>query len=94
MLLHKDYELHREQYGPAPRLIASALQYSGSRFAFVTRELGLMFGSELYDAYISGQLTKRTLRSLFCRPQRSDEAAKIYFRLAQRVAKPRRLMVA
>ncbi|HUI85275.1 MAG TPA: ChaN family lipoprotein [Candidatus Binatia bacterium] len=86
LLLHKDYELHRDQYGPAPRLIENALHYSGPRFAFVTRELGLMLGTELYDAYISGRLTRRTLRSLFRRPPQPAEAAKLYFGLVQRIA--------
>ncbi len=93
LLLHKDYELHRQEYGPAPRLIEAALQSSGWRFAFVTRELGLMLGTELYDAYVAGRLTKRTLRSLICRSRRTAEAAQLYFRLAQRVARPRRMLV-
>lgn len=93
LLLHKDYELHREQYGPAPRLIDQAVQSNGHRFTFLTRELGLMLGTELYEAYVSGRVGKRTLRSLFFR-QTSVDAAKLYFRLAQRAARPRRMMVA
>ena len=94
LLLHKDYEAHREQYGAAPRLIEDAVQSSGQRFTFLTRELGLMFGTELYDAYVSGRVTKRMLHGLFCRPPASGDAAKLYFRLAQRMMKPGRRLIA
>ncbi|HZP22267.1 MAG TPA: ChaN family lipoprotein [Terriglobales bacterium] len=94
LLLHKDYEAHREQYGAAPRLIENATQYNPRRLSFVTRELGLMLGTELYEAYVSGHITKRTLRGLFCRASASCDAAKLYFRLAQRMAKPGRPMAA
>jgi len=94
LLLHKDYELHREQYGRPPRAVETALQYSGARFDYVTRELGLMLGTEMYDAYVSGRTGKQSLRALFFRSRKAGEAEKQYFRLVQRIAKPRRLMVA
>ena len=94
LLLHKDYELHCTKYRQTPHLIEAGLQYTGSRRAFVTRELGQMLGTELYDAYISGRLTRKSLRALFRTRRRSAEARHIYFRLVQRVALPRRLMVA
>lgn len=94
LLLHKDYELRREQYGRAPQQIELLLQNGGSRCAFLTHELGLMLGTELYEAYVSGRMTKRSLRALFFRPRRADEATTLYFRVVQRIAKPRRLMVA
>lgn len=93
LLLHKDYELHREQYGRAPALIEKGWQWSGVRFQYLTRELGLMLGTELYDAYVGGRLNKQSLRSLYLRA-RTNESANTYFRLVQRITKPRRLMVA
>ncbi len=70
LLLHKDYESRREQYGRTPQLIESGLQYDGPRFDYVTRELGLMLGSELYDAYVTGRIPKQSLRALFFRARR------------------------
>jgi len=92
LLLHKDYELRREQYGRAPRLVEIARQYGGARFDYVTRELGLMLGTELYDAYVAGRVSKQSLRALFYRSRRSGEAENQYFRLVQRIARPRRVM--
>ena len=94
LLLHKDYELRREQYGRTPRLINSGLQYSGARFAYVTRELGLMLGTELYDAYVAGRMSRQSLRALFFRSRRRGDAAKRYFGLVERIGRPRKLMVA
>jgi hypothetical protein len=94
LLLHKDYELRREQYGRVPRLVESGVQYTGRRFSYVTRELGLMLGTELYDAYVSNRITRQSLRALFFRLRRSGDAPKIYFDVIQRIARPRRLMVA
>jgi hypothetical protein len=94
LLLHKDYELHRDQYGKTPPLIESGVQYGGQRFSYLTRELGLMLGTELYDAYVSNRITRQSLRSLFFRSRGTGDAAKIYFELMERIARPRRLMVA
>jgi hypothetical protein len=94
LLLHKDYELRREQYGRRPQLISSGLQYGGARFVYVTRELGLMLGTELYDAYVAGRMTRQSLRALFFRSRRTGDAAKQYFRLVERIGRPRKLMVA
>ena len=94
LLLHKDYEVRREQYGRSPHLLETALQYSGARFNYVTRELGLMLGTELYDAYVAGRISKQSLRALFFRSRNGCDAEKQYFRLVQRIARPRRLMVA
>jgi hypothetical protein len=94
LLLHKDYEQHRHQYGRPPRLIETGLQVGGARAAFLTRELGLMLGTELYDAFVSGRIARRSLRSLFQGSRQPGESARIYFRLVQRIARPKRLMVA
>lgn len=64
LLLHKDYEAHREEYLHPPALVEAALQFTGARFGFVTRELGQMFGTELYEAYVSGRFSLRSLRVL------------------------------
>lgn len=94
LLLHKDYELRRAQYGRPPRLVETALQYSGTRFDYVTRELGLMLGTELYDAYVGGRVSKQGLRALFLRSRKAGEVENQYFRLVQRIARPRKLMAA
>lgn len=92
LLLHKDYELRREQYGRPPQLVTLALQYNRARFAYATRELGLMLGTELYDAYVTGRIARQSLRAVFFRSRRKGDAPKIYFQLVQRIGRPRRQM--
>jgi hypothetical protein len=95
LLLHKDYETHRGKYLHPPQLIERAMQFSTSRVEFLVRELGLMLGTELYDAYVSGRLSKRSLRTLFFRDlRRRGLAYGLYFSLSRKIAKPRPLLVA
>jgi hypothetical protein len=95
LMLHKDYETRRSRYRHQPQLIENAVKFSGSRFDFVTRELGLMLGTDLYDEYVSGAMTTRSIRALFFRDLSSASAAHdLYFELASRVGKPERLAAA
>lgn len=92
LVLHKDYETHQRHYRHFPDLLRIGLQYTEARFEFVTEKLGQMLGTELYDAYVSGSLAKRFLRSLFMRPleRRTGAARAAYYAAVRRLAKPRR----
>jgi hypothetical protein len=71
------------------------MDFTGAPKDFVTRELGLMLGSDLYNAYVSGQLTRRALRALFFRDlSEPGVACSLYFELARKGSKPQRLMAA
>jgi hypothetical protein len=67
IVLHRDYESNLRQYWQRPELLQQGMQYSGEQYALVTRTMGELLGTELYDAYVAGALTRRSLRSLFCR---------------------------
>jgi hypothetical protein len=67
LVLHKDWEANYGRYHHVPQLIDAGLQYQGGKFQYVTRQLGQMLGSQLYDGYLTGRATKRFLRSLYMR---------------------------
>ena len=91
LVLHKDWEANHGRYRQVPELIGVGLQYQGEPFEYVTRQLGLMLGSQLYDAYISGNVAKRFLRSLFLRKlYRPGIARAAYFEAARKVRLTRR----
>jgi len=61
----------------------------------VTSRLGQMLGSELYDAYVAGRLSKRWIRSLYFRKVTAPGSAKkMYFDIVRRVRTPRKRMLA
>jgi hypothetical protein len=82
IVLHRDFELNTRQYRVVPDLVREGRSYSGESFDFATRWLGRLLGSELYDAYLKGTVSKRTIRTLFLNRGQNPKAA--YFRLAHR----------
>ena len=95
IVLHKDFELNARQYWETPELIAEGRRYTGERFEFVTEQLGTMLGSELYDAYVSGRVHKRFIRSLFFRDLNQPGAAHaLYFSIVHRTRKAKRRLIA
>ena len=63
--LHRAFEAKRHRCRGIPPNIKKGWQYAGERLEYVTRQLGYALGTELYDAYLSGDFTNRFLRSLF-----------------------------
>jgi hypothetical protein len=95
LVLHKDYELNARQYSALPELIAEGVHFTGEKFAYATEKLGSMLGSELYDAYLGGRISKRYIRSLFFRRLDSSGTARAtYFNIVRRVRAPRRRWLA
>jgi hypothetical protein len=89
LLFHKDYEVNHKRYVQQPALMQAALQFTGEKFDFVTRELGLMLGSQIYEAYVAGHFGRRSLRALLAGGNvRRASATALYFKLARRVGKP------
>ncbi len=94
LVLHKDYELNYRQYHQMPSLLEEGMSYSGGRFEYMTRQLGYMLGSELYDAYICGRVAKRYIRSLFFRVlERPGAARQLYFSIVRKARSPRRRLM-
>ena len=90
LLLHKDWETNLRRYPTVPELIRRGIGFTGAKFAFTTEQLGYMLGSELYDAYVAGRLSKRYIRSLFFCKLPGPVARSTYFQVVQRARSPRR----
>jgi hypothetical protein len=92
VVLHRDFELNTRQYRVVPELIREGRAYTDERFSFATQWLGRLMGSELYDAYLKGAVSKRSIRALFLDPSQNRKAA--YFRLAHRCRSRSRALAA
>jgi hypothetical protein len=86
LVLHKDYEVSPRRYLAVPALIQEGVKFTGERFDFATRQLGYMLGSELYDAFVAGRVSKRFLRSLYFRKlDRPGSPADVYFAVIRKI---------
>ncbi|MBV8207906.1 MAG: ChaN family lipoprotein, partial [Acidobacteria bacterium] len=91
LVFHRDYERNLRKYWETPPLILEGRNYTGERFEFVARQLGQMLGTELYDAYISGAVPRRFVRSLLFRKLEKPEVARVgYFSIVRRTRRPGR----
>ena len=94
LVLHQDFEANQRLYRHAPELIRTGVHYPGDKFQFVTEKLGQMLGNQLYEAYLSGRIAKRFLRSLFMRKlERPGAARAIYHAAARKIARAGRRRV-
>lgn len=90
LVLHRDYEADCSRYRERPALLDEGTLWEDKRREFVTRWLGRMLGSDIYDAYVRGNLGKRSLRSLFVRRLDKPEAARTaYFVTARKLRSAR-----
>lgn len=86
LVLHKDFEANQKRYCSVPVLVTEGLRYTGEKFEFVTRQLGYMLGSELYDAYLQGKVAKRYLRALYFRSLEEPGSARgMYLAIVDRI---------
>lgn len=81
VVLHRDFEKNARKYRFVPELIHEGRCYSAEKFAFVTQWLGRLLGLELYEAYLRGSVTKRSVGRLLRRRAEKPKAA--YFHLAR-----------
>ena len=80
LVLHRQFELHVEQYEETPQPIQKGIQLTGTKFQYLTRQLGHLLGSDLYDAYLEGRVTRAALRHLFLtRLESPGQAREAYF---------------
>jgi len=62
------------------------MQLTGDKLEYVTQQLGHMLGSEIYDAYLEGELSRRYLKSLFLiHIDEPGTAPAAYFNIVRRV---------
>lgn len=91
LVLHKDYEANCRYYRERPLLLNEGLNWTGDRFEFLTQWLGRMLGSQIYDAYVSGKVPKRFVRSLFLRNlEKPGTARTVYFVTVRRLRNSRK----
>lgn len=81
IVVHRDFECNARRYRLVPELIREGRNYTGKKRELATQWLGRLLGCELYDAYLKGDVGKRSLRSLFAKPL--DQPKAVYFRLAR-----------
>jgi hypothetical protein len=86
LALHRGFERNARRYVQRPKPILEGLQYEGAKLDYVTRQLGYMLGSDLYDAYLEGRVTRRFLKGLFLlHLEQPGAAAAAYFALVRKV---------
>lgn len=92
LVMHKDYEAHGGKYFRKPLRIEEGIAAGGRKSEYLATQLGKLLGNELYEAYLAGLVSKRTLRTLYFQDLALPGAAEsAYFTIARRCAKrPRR----
>jgi len=88
LVLHRDYEANHRHYRSVPDLVRQGMLFTEDKLEFVVEWLGKMLATDLYDAYLSGRIAKRFVRSLFMRPlDRPCAAHDAYFAVVRRLSK-------
>ena len=91
MALHRGYEVKPTRYLEIPRQVEEGVRYTGEKFEYVTAQLGYMLGSDLYDAYLEGAVTRRFLKSIFlAHLDKAGTPAQTYFTVAAKVRRDRK----
>jgi hypothetical protein len=65
LALHRGYELNPDRFPKAPEPIRKGVECSGERLEYCARQLGYMLGTDLYHAYLEGEVNPRFLKKLF-----------------------------
>ena len=65
MVLHRQFELNPQRFSEVPKPIEEGVVVAGEKLEYVTRQLGYLLGSELYNGYLEGRVTRGCLRRLF-----------------------------
>ena len=86
LVLHREFEANARRYPEPPKLIKDGVECTGQEFDYATQQLGYLLGSDLYDAYIEGRVTRRYLRGLFLlHLEEPGVARQAYFSLARKL---------
>lgn len=86
LVLHREFEANARRYPEPPKLIQDGVECSGKKFDYATQQLGYLLGSDLYDAYLQGWTTRRSLRQLFLlHLEEPGVAREGYFSLARKL---------
>src|SRR5438552_18270214 len=75
-----------QRFPEIPKPIEEGVQSTGEKFDYATQQLGYLLGSDLYDAYLEGRVTRGVLRRLFLTHLEPLGAARdMYFSLVRKV---------
>jgi hypothetical protein len=86
LVLHREFEGSACRFPDPPRLIQDGVECTGENFDYITQQLGYLLGSDLYDAYIEGRVTRRFLRRLFLiHLEEPGVAREAYFSVARKL---------
>jgi hypothetical protein len=86
LVLHRGFELNPKRYRELPVQIEEGVQLTGDRLEYATRQLGYMLGSDLYDAYLEGTVSRRYLKSVYlAHLEDPGAAARTYFAVVRKV---------
>jgi Haem-binding uptake, Tiki superfamily, ChaN len=86
LTLHRGFELKTARNRHTPGLILEGRRYTAAKLEYVTRQLGYMLGSDLYDAYLEGRASRRFLKDQFLLHLDEPGAAlNAYFSLVKKV---------
>ncbi len=90
LTLHRGFERNPRRYRELPKQIEQGVQLTGEKLEYATRQLGYMLGSDLYDAYLEGAVTRRFLKALYLTHlEQPGTAAQTYFALVRKVRNPK-----
>jgi len=86
LLLHRQLERNSEHDPQTPLLMQECVRAPAAKFEYLTEQLGYMLGSDLYDAYLGGRVTRGMVRHLFLSHLESaGEAKQAYCTLAYKL---------
>jgi hypothetical protein len=86
LLLHRLLELNPKQCDEVRGSLDDGIRSSGTKFEYVTRQLGYLLGCDLYDAYLDGRVTPGFVRGLFLTHVEEPGAARAaYFDLVHKL---------
>ena len=86
MVLHRQFELNPQRFSEVPKPIEEGVVVAGEKLEYVTRQLGYLLGSELYNGYLEGRVTRGSLRRLFLTHLGQPGAAReTYFSLVRKL---------
>jgi hypothetical protein len=92
LALHRGFERKAGLRQNPPKLILEGRAYTGEKLEYATAKLGYMLGSDLYDAYLEGRVTKRFVKDLLLHHlDQPGSAEKAYFSLVRKVGRRKRL---
>jgi hypothetical protein len=84
IVLHKDYEKNTAEYRHPPAKLIGIAELDPAQRTVAALLMGHLLGSELYTAYVQGNLGKRALKNVFFRStEKSGAARSLYFRAAK-----------